>query len=118
MQADADNSGVGFDVASATSVYHVGILRQTIASTDSDYASSTRLALEVDLMGLYDAVVGTGTPTANYEGLICDLKSDGTIDVNATTIKVFLIHHYIGSIASVHHVAGFITRWAYVNCKQ
>ena len=116
--ADADNSGVGFDAANATSVYHVGIIRQTIASTDSDYASTTRIALEVDLMGLYKAAVGTGTPTANYEGLICDLKSDGTLDVTATSVKVFLINKYLGSENSVHYCAGFITRWAYVNCKQ
>jgi len=118
MQADNDTSGIGFDVASATSVYHVGVLRQVIASTDSDYASTTRLALEVDLMGLYMAAVGTGTPTANYEGYLCDLKSDGTLDVTAQSVKVFLINKYMGSINSVHYVAGFIIRWAYVNAKQ
>ena len=116
--ADNDNSGVGFDAANATSVYHIGVLRQVIASGDDDYASTTRLALEVDLMGYYKAAVCTGTPTANYEGYICDLAAGGTLDVSANSVKVFLINKYLGSIDSVHYCGGYITRWAYVNCKQ
>lgn len=115
VDADEDNSGVGFDAANATSTRHLGVVRQTIASTDADYASTTRIALEVDLMGLYKAAVGNGTPTANYEGYFCDLHSDGTLDVAASTVDVFLINKYLGSENSVYYCAGFIVRWAYVN---
>lgn len=111
VKADDDNSGIGFDAADATSTLHIGILRQTIASTDSDYASTTRIALEVDLMGYYKAEVGTGTPTTNYEGYTADLTSGGKIDVSATTVNVFLIRDFI----SATYVGGYIVRWAYVN---
>lgn len=115
VEADGDNSGVGFDAADATSTLHIGVVRQTIASGDDDYASTTRLALEVDLMGLYKAAVGNGTPNDNYEGYICDLHSDGTLNVAASSVDVFLINKYLGSENSVHYCAGFIVRWAYVN---
>lgn len=117
VQADDDNSGVGFDAANATSLLHIGIVRQTIASGDSDYASTTRLALEVDLMGLYDAQVGNGTPTANYEGYFADLTSGGAVNVAASSVNVFLINKYLGQdSAGNEHVAGFIVKWAYINC--
>jgi|TARA_Y100000310_G_scaffold84459_3_gene81361 hypothetical protein len=117
VEADSDNSGVGFDAADATSTKHIGIVQQTIASADSDYASATRLSLEVDLMGLYKAEVGTGTPTANYEGYPCDLNASGLVNVSASAVDVFLINRNLGLgvDGSTYFVLGFIIKWAYVN---
>lgn len=108
VAADADGSGVGFDIANATSTHHIGIVQQTVASTDSDYASTTRLGLLIDEFGEYLAVVGTGTADANDEGNLVDLKSDGTLDVTAGSVKVFLIRKFLGSAL----VQGNIVKWA------
>lgn len=109
VTADNDGSGVGFDKANATSVYHIGIVQETVASTDSDYASTTRENLLVDPFGEYLAVVGTGTADANDEGNIVDLKSDGTVDVTASSVDVFLVRKFIAGTL----VQGFIKKWAY-----
>lgn len=117
VAADDDNSAVGFVAANASRVLYIGVVRQAIASTDSDYASTTRLSLEVDLMGYYAAEVGTGTPTANYEGFTADLTSGGKIDVSATAVNVFLIRDFLSTYygGSTNYVGGYIVRWAYIN---
>lgn len=110
VQPDLDNSGVGFDGCVAASTAIIGCVQQTIASTDTDYASTTRIPLLVDEFGEWEADVGNGTPTANYEGLACDLYSTTgvSVDVATTTTKVFLINRFI----STTKVRGFIVKWA------
>lgn len=110
VQPDLDNSGVGFDKCVAASTAILGAVMQTIASTDTDYTSTTRINLLVDEFGEWEADVGAGTPTANYEGLACDLYSTTavSVDVTATTTKVFLINRFI----STSKVRGFIVKWA------
>lgn len=115
VEADGDNSGVGFDAADATSTLHIGVVRQAITSGDDDYAETTRLVLEVDLMGYYKAAVGNGTPTANYEGYLADLDASGLLNVAASSVDVFLINKYLGQENSVHYCGGYIVRWAYIN---
>lgn len=99
VQPDGDNSGVGFDSCVAASTAVLGCVQQTIASTDADYASTTRINLLIDEFGEWEAGVGTGTPTANYEGLFCDFHSTTGINVDptATTTKVFLIQRFIST---------------------
>lgn len=111
VQPDFDNSGVGFDGCVAASTAILGCVQQTIASTDSDYASTTRINLLVDEHGEWEADVGNGTPTANYEGLAVDLHSTTglNVDVGATTTKLFLIQRFI----SATKVRGHIVKWAY-----
>lgn len=110
VQPDFDNSGVGFDIVVAASTALLGITNQVIASTDSDYASTTRLSLLVDEFGEWEVGVGTGTPTANYEGLACDFYSTTgvSVDPTATTTKVFLIKHFI----STAKLRGKFVKWA------
>lgn len=110
VTADADGSGVGFDKANATSVYHVGVVQETVASTDSDYASTTRENLLVDVFGEYLATVGTGTADANDDGNLVDLTASGTIDVTAGSVKAFLVRKSLSSTV----VQGFITKWGYL----
>ncbi len=110
VQPDLDNSGIGYDKCVAASTAILGNVQQTIASTDSDYASTTRTSLLVDEFGEWEVDVGAGTPTANYEGLACDLYSTTalSVDVTATTTKLFLIKNFI----SATKVRGKIVKWA------
>lgn len=109
VQPDLDNSGVGFDKCVAASTAILGVVQQTIASTDADYASTTRINLLVDEFGEWEVDVGNGTPTANYEGLACDLYSTTalSVDVAATTTKVFLIQRFL----STTKLRGKIIKW-------
>jgi hypothetical protein len=111
VEADGDGTGIGFDKADATSTNHVGVVQQTIAATDSDYASTTRLALLVDEHGEWYAEVGTGTADANDEGNLADLDADGEVDVTASSVDVFLIR----SVDTTNnYVYGYITKWGYL----
>lgn len=70
----------------------VGISMETVASTDSDYSGTRPVAVDVVEKGSEDdrflATVGTGSAAQTNVGEAHDLKSDGTVDVTATTTKV------------------------------
>lgn len=110
VEADGDGAGVGFDKADATSTNHIGLVTETVASGDSDYASTTRENILVDIHGYYEADVGTGSADSNDEGNLADLDANGQVDVTASSVDVFLIHKVLGTT----RVGGWITKWAYI----
>lgn len=77
----------------------VGIIRQTIASTDADYASNTLLMIEIpcDREDLYVADVGTGTATQAMVNTLKDLKDETSIDVTANAVKPVRIERFISA---------------------
>lgn len=80
-----------------------GISLRKVASTDSDYASTTPISVVVlDANQTYFADVGTGSATAASVGVQYDLSSAGGIDVTATTHKVFTVTEFIDAT----HVKG------------
>lgn len=84
--------------ADATSGEHVGICLKTVASTDSDYASTTKIP--VDVIGpddIVEADVGTGTLTTAMVGLYRDLTDHAGIDVSATAKNVVFIVGFISA---------------------
>ena len=111
VQPDDDATGVGFDLVVAASTAVLGSIIQTIASTDGDYASTTRLNLQVDELGEWEATANATTPTADYEGRFVDLSATTpSLNVNPglTTTKMFLIQRFISATA----LRGFIVKWA------
>jgi len=96
-----DGSGA-VQLADSTSGEHIGIVMKKVASTDSDYASTTKIP--VDVVGpedLFIADVGTGTLTTAMIGNYYDLKDENEIDVTAQAKKVVLIVGYISATKAV-----------------
>ena len=76
------------DVAVASSVLLLGICTTKVASTDSDYASTTAVAVEqIDPNAVYLADVGTGSAAVTDIGAQFDLKDKDEVDVTGTTYK-------------------------------
>ena len=92
-----DGSGA-VQLADATSGEHVGVCMKTIASTDDDYASTTKIPVDVaDPNDLWIVDVGTGTATAALIGTYVDLKDENEADVSATSKKVLFVVGFISS---------------------
>lgn len=70
----------------------VGVVQETIASTDTDYATARPISVDVAEKGdngdLFLATVSVGTPTQTMVGEVHDLASDGTVDLTGTSYKV------------------------------
>jgi hypothetical protein len=94
-----DSNGF-LDKAGATTTGNdiVGISMETVASTDSDYAGTRAVAVDVCDKGGDDdrflATVGTGNAAQTTVGEAHDLKSDGTVDVSASTTKVVKVERF------------------------
>lgn len=79
--------------ASTTLAKIVGLIQATVLATDVDYTANTVVPVletmnkEAELM----ADVGTGSAVQAMVGTAYDLKDAVSIDVTATTIKVFKI---------------------------
>lgn len=85
-----------------------GVIRKTIASTDADYASARRVPIcvpmerhciwEIDVESGDTAVAGT------HEGTEVGIVTAGTVDLDDTTNKVFLIT----KVVSASKVQGYL----------
>ena len=76
----------------------IGLVKKTIASTDSDYASDRLVPVEVPVEKHveYELAVD-GNLAATDLGTEYDLQDAGTVDHDATTDKIFLITKYISA---------------------
>ena len=93
----ADGNGE-IQPADSTSGNHFGVIQKKIASTDDDYASTTRVPVLVPHDDAeFEVPVGTGTLTQNDEGNYYDLKDANEIDQSATSKKVVLVTRFISA---------------------
>jgi hypothetical protein len=93
----ADGSGAT-QLADATSGDHLGVALKTVAATDSDYASNTKIPVIVCHPSTEFIVgVGTGTLTTAMVGNRYDLKDENEIDVSATSKKVVTVTEFISA---------------------
>jgi hypothetical protein len=105
----ADGSGA-IQPADSTSGDHIGIIMKDVASTDSDYASTTKVPVDVPRDGDEFVVdVGTGTFTAAMVGSRYDLKDENEIDVSATSKKVVTVTRFISSSKAVVKINSMIS---------
>lgn len=93
-----DGSGA-VEPSTTSSLDNVGIIRKTIASTDSDYASTTLVPVEVPLSPTCEVEfdVGTGTLTAADVGLYIDLASSTAADQSASAHDIILVTKFISA---------------------
>lgn len=85
--------------ADATSGDHFGVLIQEVTASDSDYASTTKVPVDLaSIEDVFEVDVETGTFTTAMIGNRYDLVADGdAIDVSATSKKVVTIVGYVSS---------------------
>ena len=93
----ADGSGA-IQPADATSGDHIGIIQTTVAATDDDYASNTKVpVLKAYAGNIYEVDVSTGTLTTAMVGNRYDLTDANGIDVSATAKLVVTVVGFISS---------------------
>ena len=98
----ADGSGA-VQPADATSGDHIGVCMKAIASTDSDYASTTSIPVMVpteDTTWLVDVDTGTALTTAMV-GNRYDLTDANSLNVGGTSKKVVTIVKYKSATKAV-----------------
>lgn len=85
--------------ADSTAWENFGVIRQTIASTDSDYASTKIVKIEVprDNNVEWKFVVGAGTFTQADEWKYADLNNEKTVAVDTSTKGHLLITKYVSA---------------------
>lgn len=86
-------------VAATAASAIVGVILETVASTDSDYASTRMVAVDVPRKGdngdLFRAQVGTGTAAQTNVGETHDLTSGSKVDLNATSTNVIKVQRFL-----------------------
>jgi len=82
--------------ADADDTVLAGVLVKGIASTDTDYASARRVAVQVplDRHCIWEAD-GTGTFAATDIGTEFGISDSGTVDKSEVTAKVFLMTEFL-----------------------
>lgn len=107
VSANEDNTTNTFIAATAATERVLGCLQKAIASTDTDYASETKVPLLVDEHGIWEFDVGTGTADINDEQGYIDLKDADEVDVNASAIDAVFVVNFVSGTK----VQGKIVRW-------
>ena len=97
MDAVDYSSGKIQPATSGTTIL-AGFIGRTVTSASSDYASSPYTPYYVPEKGcILQATVGTGTPSASNRGVQYDLTNSTSVDVNATTTKLFTLEEVLSA---------------------
>lgn len=73
-----------------------GVLAKTIAATDTDYASTRTVPVEVPCeAGVVWLADVTATAVVADQGLFCDLTDASTVNRGASTYDVFQVQHFL-----------------------
>ena len=91
--------GSGYIIpADSTSGDHIGIVKQSVAATDDDYAQNTALMVEVplDKFAVLEAEV-TGTFAATAVGTRMDLSDADTVNADGSSKNVVTCVAYVSS---------------------
>lgn len=92
-----DGSGA-IQPGDSTSGEHMGVVMKDVASTDSDYASTTKIPVDaIDPNDIWEVDVGNGTATAALVGTYIDLHDKDSVDVAATSKKVVFVVGFISA---------------------
>jgi len=102
LAANINATANTFIAATASTEFHIGVLQRTIASTDSDYTSETKVEVLVDEVGIWEVDVGTGTADINDEQGYIDLKDTNEADVTASAIDALFVYQFVsGTVVRV-----------------
>jgi hypothetical protein len=101
-----DSNGFLIPAVAATAAADcVGVIQETIASTDSDYTSTRDVLVDCFRKGnrgdLWDLEVETGTPAQTHEGETHDLTAAGKADLTATSTNIYRVERFVSTTAPV-----------------
>lgn len=87
-----------YTVADSTAGNNFGVIRQTIAATDSDYASTKIVKIEVPRENNveWEGTAG-GALAQTHEGTYVDLTDSVTVNEGASSKKVIFVKKYISA---------------------
>lgn len=111
LAANEDAASNTFVAATSATERCLGVIQKPVASTDSDYASETKVPVMQDIAGIWKFAVGTGTADVNDEQGYIDLKDADEVDVTASSVDAVFVTSFISS----GFVLGKITRWAHLS---
>lgn len=80
--------------ASASSTNHIGVCMVAVSSSDSDYASTTKIPVDIaqSSTDVFEAEVSAGTVAQTAVGAYYDLNSTGDkVDLSATSVKAVYV---------------------------
>ena len=90
--------------ADSTSGEHIGIILRKVASTDADYASTTKVPVDTCLdEDVFEADV-TGTLTAAKVGTFMDLSDQRTVNAAATAKNVVFCVGFISATKGLFRI--------------
>lgn len=89
--------------ATATSVNHVGVIQRAVTSSDSDYADTTHVMVDMcRSTDLFVADVSAGTVAQTAVGAYYDLNATGDkVDLSATTTKQVYVQDILPASSQV-----------------
>jgi len=76
--------------SSTTPVLTIGLIRHSIASTDSNYATARLVEVEVPMEKGIIVEATTASATASNIGIEYDLSDARTVNLSGTSIKIFM----------------------------
>ena len=84
----------------------LGLIQKTVAATDSDYASATKVPVLIgDENTEYLCDVSTGTAAVTHVGTWIDVDDENSVDVSATTYEIFFVTKFISTTQVVGKMA-------------
>jgi hypothetical protein len=113
LYPDPSNAGQ-YTIADSTAGGNFVVLRQTVASTDSNYASAKTVSVEIPVEANveWNFLVGSGTFTAADVGKYCDLVDEKSVAVDTQSKNVIFITDYISSTQGRCILSGNVTGFA------
>jgi hypothetical protein len=101
-----DSNGFVAKAADGALFVPLGLIQKTVAATDSDYASNTKVPVLVpgpDAEFLCD--VSTGTAAQTDVGEWIDIDDENSVDVSASTYDVFYVTRFVSTTQVVAKMA-------------
>jgi len=79
--------------ATASTTTHIGVCKEVIATTDSDYSSTRKVMVDIgNPTDVWEAEVSAGTVAQTAIGAFYDLNSTGDkVDLSATSVKAVYV---------------------------
>jgi hypothetical protein len=100
------SSGTLTKFADAVDQPPLGLIQKTVAATDSDYASTTKVPVLIGNENTeYLCDIGTGTGATTEVGTWVDVDDEESIDVNANTYEIFFVTRHISTTQCVAKMA-------------
>jgi len=92
------SSGYITKFADAVDQPPLGLIQRTVAATDSDYASATKVPILVgDANTEYLCDISTGTGAQSYVGTWIDVDDENSVDVSAGTYDIFFVTKHVST---------------------